>query len=199
MTFLARFLIPIVLAFHLSTPSYAVEEGAGFCFRIALAAGWEHARPRVGHGLHHPTFDTRDGKSPPNLRIADLEGQGLDPVKLARVPEAKRQMIAGTYDYQADSISGQYHELTGVFLVSEGHHRLVAALEVAAETGNWIPFKRLLNHGAWSRADSPNTNTVVKLPVRAFDVPEARQKEMKRILDDMAVPWYLRFDWNYLK
>lgn len=74
-----------------------------------------------------------------------LQNQGLDPVKLQGVPSMKLAMVDGTFDYEGFRISGQYHETSGTFMVSEGHHRMVAALEVAAETGNWEPFRRARN------------------------------------------------------
>jgi len=123
----------------------------------------------------------------------------LDPTKLPNVPLIRQQMMDGSFDYAKveNRISGDFHETTETYLLREGHHRIFASLQVAAETGNWGPFKQLMDHGDWPNVDRPHSSVVVTpIPVQSFGVSRQRQGEMNRILKSWQVPTALRIFWN---
>lgn len=57
-------------------------------------------------------------------------------------------MTSGTYRYTAPEgqIAG-FIDKAGTVYITEGHHRVAAALEILNETGNMEPFKQLLKSG----------------------------------------------------
>lgn len=96
---------------------------------------------------------------------------GHEQAKLPRpeaLEEIKSDMLNETFDYNLVEarVGGFYHNRTGTFFVTDGHHRLAAALEVAVETGDYKPFKKLMALGLWERSDSlPKTH--YRLPMRS--------------------------------
>ncbi|MEO0686178.1 MAG: Rhs family protein, partial [Cyanobacteria bacterium J06649_11] len=61
-------------------------------------------------------------------------------------------MLNGTFEYGAKRgiIAGWLNN--GRYIISEGHHRVAAAMEILKETGNARPILQLLENGAWSTA-----------------------------------------------
>jgi hypothetical protein len=67
----------------------------------------------------------------------------------AQVDSIKAAMRAGTFNYAASVISG-FVDPRGVYHIYEGHHRMVAALELERETGDSMYVLNLLIAGAWT-------------------------------------------------
>src|SRR5207244_2840119 len=88
--------------------------------------------------------------TPPPTQLPRIRGtqKGLkDPLMVDRL---KAEMLAGRFDYLAVNarVSGIRDERL-VFHVVEGHHRIVAALEIFEESGDMIPLMSLLAWGKW--------------------------------------------------
>jgi len=73
-------------------------------------------------------------------------------------------MKNGTFDFKAArGIIAGYKDAKGIYYVSEGHHRMAAAVEVFKKTGNAGPITKLLQNGRWT--------SVVEAPAGARPLP----------------------------
>ena len=66
------------------------------------------------------------------------------------VDEFKAAMLGGEFQFHEirARVSG-IRDRKGVYHVVEGHHRIVAALEILRETGTEAPLRKLLRWGRW--------------------------------------------------
>ena len=71
--------------------------------------------------------------------------------------EIKTEMLEGSFEYEAFDarIGGTYDGRKATYIISEGRHRLNAALEIAHEKGDWKPFVTLINLGRWDLGVTP--------------------------------------------
>jgi hypothetical protein len=104
-------------------------------------------------GAHRPYIADAEAPEVPHFFTMSMTQTGLDPTKSKNIDDYKSRMLQKTFDYGDNrQVSGLFHPGSGTYFVSEGHHRLAAALEIARETGNWSPFKKLIQNGYWGEA-----------------------------------------------
>lgn len=127
-------------------------------------AAWAR-NPYRYQGYYRPHIDL-GARSRPSIRIMSDGQSSVD--EWAKIEAIKRDMLDDKFDYAAARavISGIYDARGKVFYVGEGHHRLAAALEIARETDNWIPFRKLVDYGLWDIKDQAPPGAHV-LPVRS--------------------------------
>lgn len=76
----------------------------------------------------------------------------------AAVDRIKADMLAGRFAYHEPRARiGGHRDARGRYHIVEGHHRMVAALEILAETGDSTSLRELLRWGLW--ADWPTAPT----------------------------------------
>jgi hypothetical protein len=70
------------------------------------------------------------------------------------VDELKRTLRAGDFRFHEPGarVSG-IRDAKGVYHVKEGHHRIVAALEILRESGDERPLRELMRWGKWDDQD----------------------------------------------
>jgi filamentous hemagglutinin len=124
----------------------------GFCFQV-LGRGSEEPELEKGwKGNHIPSFEVLSTE--PTFNYLSMAQKGLLPERSEQIDDFKRRMKDGSFKYDDyRQISGLYHEPSDTYFISEGHHRLAAALEIAQERGDWSFFNRLIQKGYWSRTD----------------------------------------------
>lgn len=61
-----------------------------------------------------------------------------------KVNEIKKSMESNTYDYDLDDNRIGIEIYNNVYYVSEGHHRMQAALEMWKSTGDYTPVENLV-------------------------------------------------------
>ncbi len=81
-------------------------------------------------------------------------------VEKEKVNRIKSDMISQKYDFTKDSNKIGYEFIDNTYYITEGHHRMQAALEIWKETGNYEYVESLINNG--SRYD------VTKKPYNSF-------------------------------
>jgi RHS repeat-associated protein len=71
------------------------------------------------------------------------------------VDALKKSMLDGSFDYTIvkGKITGYYHQ--GMHIISDGHHRVVAAIEIFKEKGNAEPLLNLIKNGNWRNQAHP--------------------------------------------
>ncbi len=108
-------------------------------------------------GNHAPYFIIN--KSEPSFFVMSMMQSGLLPEKSQQIDEFKKKMLDNTFEFEdMRQVSGLYHERSDTYFISEGHHRLAAALEIAKEQGDWSFFKKLIQKGYWSKTDTVPSN-----------------------------------------
>lgn len=72
------------------------------------------------------------------------------------VDQLKEDMLAGRFDYEREGsrVFGWLDD-RGTYYICEGHHRIVAALEIFSETGDRSYLDLLLEHGQWETTAPP--------------------------------------------
>jgi|GEM_PF-6378767 len=96
-----------------------------------------------------PVADLPIGPGGVKLTIKALQ-VGLKNVKL--IPKLVKAMKNGTYEYTAArGIIAGYKDSKGVYYVSEGHHRMVAAQQIFNTTGDAGPLNKLIANGIWTK------------------------------------------------
>jgi hypothetical protein len=76
------------------------------------------------------------------------------------VDRIKRDMLAGEYAYKEDrGRIGGVRDPAGTYHVIEGHHRMVAALEVYRKTGDATAVLELLRNGLWTDVAVPPSDS----------------------------------------
>jgi filamentous hemagglutinin len=99
-------------------------------------------------------------ESPPPFtgRLPRIRGTQVGLRDPAAVDGIKRDMREGRFAYhEPRGRVGGYRDSRGARHVIEGHHRMVAALEILTETGDEMPLRELLRWGLW--ADVPMAPT----------------------------------------
>jgi hypothetical protein len=86
----------------------------------------------------------------PPIRVPRIRGTQIGLKNPATVDTLKADMLAGRFDFLAPRgrIAG-IRDGRLVFHVMDGHHRVVAALEIYAESGDMLPLLQLLGWGKW--------------------------------------------------
>jgi hypothetical protein len=80
------------------------------------------------------------------LRIPDL------------IDQLKSEMPGGSYRFEArEGQIGGVRDRKGTYHVIEGHHRLVAAIEIYFETGNTAYVTEILRLGRWTEVEAAPT------------------------------------------
>src|SRR5271168_4612187 len=94
-------------------------------------------------------------KSP--IRLPGIRGTQIGLKDPPQADKLKADMLAGRFDYLATQakISGIRDDRL-VFYVVDGHHRVVAAQEIYAETGDKTPLLELLAWGKWDYQPCPH-------------------------------------------
>ena len=145
---------------------------------------------RIGFGEHVPELPASP-EVPQLFIISGVRENRNVPEVVERYKEA---MLSDSFDYPSPSnrVGGLYHELSTVYIVKEGHHKLMAALSIAAEKGDWSYFKRLINHGGWRRSDAyPKYLDRGSLPVlEPPNLSPTQRENWKRSLKTFNPPWY---------
>ena len=84
------------------------------------------------------------------------------------VDEIKRSMLENKYDFSLlNNRIGGYFDRQGTYHISEGHHRMTAALEIYRETGENKFVYELIKNVRWTNISMPPTNSV-PMPSRYF-------------------------------
>jgi hypothetical protein len=84
---------------------------------------------------------------------------------LSAVDSIKQSMNEGRFDYQAiDNRLCGVRTPAGMYYIKDGHHRMAAALEILAETGNDFPARELFRWGRW---DPSNEAPIDRRPLPA--------------------------------
>jgi hypothetical protein len=86
----------------------------------------------------------------PPVRLPRIRGTQVGLRDPSLVDTLKADMLQGRFEYlkKLGRIRG-VKDHRGVFHVTEGHHRMVAALEIYRETGDITPVFQLLAWGVW--------------------------------------------------
>jgi hypothetical protein len=80
-----------------------------------------------------------------NIRMTQF---GVDRNKSQKIKES---MKSGNYDFEIDSNRIGFEIFNNVFYITEGHHRMQAALEIWKETKDYSFVERLIENGLkWS-------------------------------------------------
>lgn len=75
-----------------------------------------------------------------------------------KVKEIKNKMISGDFDFTKDENKIGYEFLENVYYITEGHHRMQAALEIWKENGNYECVRNLIKNGLkWIIKKKPNS------------------------------------------
>ncbi|QHN09918.1 filamentous hemagglutinin N-terminal domain-containing protein [Proteus columbae] len=78
----------------------------------------------------------------------------------------KADMLKNFYSYKAPSgIIAGYIDKKGIYYVTEGNHRMVAAVEIYNEIGEIKYINQLLDNGSWTKIENPIVDSK-PLPVR---------------------------------
>jgi filamentous hemagglutinin len=93
---------------------------------------------------------------PPRPALPRIFGTQIGLRDWSVVDEIKADMRAGRFAYreQRGKIGG-YIDRRGVYCVTFGHHRIVAAIELARETGDASAVLELMRWGQWDDAPRP--------------------------------------------
>ena len=78
------------------------------------------------------------------------------PEKIPQLMQDMRTPGGFGYDELRGQIAGYYSE--GKYFVTEGHHRVTAAMKVWIEDGNFEPLTNLIKNGSWSSGRAPGTS-----------------------------------------
>jgi hypothetical protein len=71
-----------------------------------------------------------------------------------QVDQIKADMLAKRFAYhEARGRVTGLHGPRGVYYVKDGHHRMVAAMEIYKETGDATPVLELIRWGKWDESD----------------------------------------------
>jgi len=125
----------------------------GIFSQVLTIAEGERKLEKAWIGNHVPYFEVSNTK--PTFNYLSMAQNGILPEKVEQIDDFKRRMRDGSFKYDDyRQISGLYHERSDTYFISEGHHRLAAALEIAQESGDWSFFNRLIKKGYWSKTDS---------------------------------------------
>lgn len=119
---------------------------------------------RNSTGTHTPPFlEALKSEKRPTLKLLSWDQSTLKPQ--VDIDGIKKDMLDGKFKYDAleARIGGNFFE--GVYYIREGHGRLAAALEIAQETGNWLPFNLLIYYGKWDEV-ATRPSRVYPLAVR---------------------------------
>lgn len=126
-----------------------------FSFLI-FAEPAEKFRPRM-NGNHRPYIELNSKE--PDFYAMSMTQYGLNDSKTDQIDLFKKKMLEGTFEYNDErQVSGLFHERSHTYFISEGHHRLAAAFEIAKESGDWSYFKKLIAHGYWYKTDEVPKN-----------------------------------------
>ena len=125
--------------------------------------------------------DPTSSKRPHSLHILSAGQKGLGDPK--QIDQMKTDMVEERFDYEDSGLSmaGYYHGNSHTITLTEGHHRVLASLELAYETGNWSYFNRLISKVRFDRVpDLPqNANP---LPVRSRAIPFSKWSQFLKSL-----------------
>ncbi len=107
----------------------------------------------------------------PNLSdtpLPRIRGTQLGLRDAALVDAIKSDMLDEKYAFEEErgQIAG-YLDGRGTYHIGEGHHRMVAALEILRETGNDVFVRLLLYWGRWTEVGEPPAGSR-PLPSRRF-------------------------------
>jgi hypothetical protein len=83
------------------------------------------------------------------------------------VDRFKQLMRAGQWDFERRADSLVFWRCEQTIYISEGHHRVNAALELGEETGDWSYLDRLISHGKLE-AGLPPSSDVGRFPTRRW-------------------------------
>ena len=79
----------------------------------------------------------------------------------------KYDMINGKYDFKKpENIIAGYVDAKGNYYITEGHHRMAAAMEIYKKTGDASYINKLLSNGKWTETQKP--------PIDAKPLPKRR-------------------------
>src|SRR5437899_12713190 len=75
-----------------------------------------------------------------------------------QVDRFRQEMREGRWDFEGQGKSLVYWSDGNTIYVSEGHHRINAALEIGHETGDWSYLEKLLQYGTLEPGLPPQKN-----------------------------------------
>ncbi|MWN32952.1 hypothetical protein GQ595_10935, partial [Gilliamella sp. Pra-s54] len=88
--------------------------------------------------------------------IPNIKGTQVGLRNPAQIDSMKRDMMNGNYDFKKiDNIIAGYVDSKGNYYITEGHHRMAAAMEIYKKTGNTFYVKKLLSNGKWTETQKP--------------------------------------------
>ena len=75
-----------------------------------------------------------------------------------KVNSIKKSMMSNEYNFDIDSNKIAYEMTNGIYYITEGHHRMQAALEIWKENGNYECVRNLIKNGLkWIIKKKPNS------------------------------------------
>ncbi len=98
-----------------------------------------------------------DIDAPPGI-ILESTQPGLNSDKVTQIPGLIRSMANG----ESIPATGGYRD-GNRFIISEGNHRMAAALEMYKQTGNPQYVQRLLNEGRWTNLRPGEANQTFRI------------------------------------
>jgi hypothetical protein len=99
-------------------------------------------------------------------RLPKILGTQTGLLNPSQIDQIRADMVAGRFDYLAGRIFG-LRDGDGVYYVKDGHHRMVAAMEIYKKTGDPSIVLSLLHFGKWDNTVSiPNDSQ--RLPTRSW-------------------------------
>jgi hypothetical protein len=92
----------------------------------------------------------------PRVSLPRIRGTQIGLRNWSLVDQLKSDMRSARYAFhERRGQIGGVRDRRGVYYVVEGHHRLVAALELFNETGDSTAIVELLNGGLWTEVNRP--------------------------------------------
>jgi hypothetical protein len=89
-------------------------------------------------------------------RIPQIRGTQVGLRDPGLIDQIKTAMMNGVYAFtEARGMVAGFRDMRGTYHIVEGHHRVVAAVELYHEQGNASAILQLLQHGQWTTVERP--------------------------------------------
>jgi RHS repeat-associated protein len=106
-----------------------------------------------------PAGRVQVGRLAANLQIRATQQGFRDP---GNITIYKAAMLDDRFDFSSlEGRIGGFRTLDGTYYVGEGHHRMEAALEILAESGDDRAVRSLLTNGVWTEVSSPPSGSTL--------------------------------------
>ena len=136
-------------------------------------------------------FDTNSTSRPEGISIMSSFQTKNSFGQHTSIDKLKTDMLNEQFDYESSKLSmaGFFHPDSRTIFISEGHHRVAAAIEIAYETGNWRYFNRPIGTNVW-RYIPHKPDTAKILPYRSRGLDVFRWRIFLNQLKPRKVAWF---------